>query len=230
MCSNSIDAFIELRGLEKTYALGATSVDVLKGIDLSISRGDTIAILGASGVGKSTLLNIMGALDRPTRGEFFFKDEPLFKMDSKRLSAFRNKFVGFVFQSHHLLPEFSALENTMLPALIGGEKKEEAEKRAGELLSKVGLKDRLNHKPGELSGGEQQRVAIVRSMIQAPEIILADEPTGNLDKKTGDKVFNLLLALCAEKLITLIVVTHNEKIADLMQRKLTIEEGRIVEG
>ena len=229
MCPNSIDAFIELRGLEKTYGLGAASVDVLKGIDLTIGKGDTIAILGASGVGKSTLLNIMGALDRPTRGEFFFKNEPLFKMDSKRLSAFRNKFVGFVFQSHHLLPEFSALENAMLPALIGGEKKEEAS--CGQRTIIKGWTDGpLSHKPGELSGGEQQRVAIVRSMIQTPEIILADEPTGNLDKKTGDEVFDLLLALCAENNITLIVATHNEKIAGLMQRKLTIEEGRLIEG
>ena len=230
MCPNSIDAFIDIRGLEKTYGKGAASVDVLKGIDLTIEKGDTIAILGASGVGKSTLLNIIGALDRPTGGEYFFQNEALFKMDSTRLSAFRNKFVGFVFQSHHLLPEFSALENAMLPALMGGEKREDAERRAKELLSKVGLADRLTHKPGELSGGEQQRVAIVRSMIQTPEIILADEPTGNLDKKTGDEVFSLLLALCAEHDITLIVVTHNEKIAGLMQRKITIEEGKLTEG
>ncbi|MBE9532195.1 MAG: ABC transporter ATP-binding protein [Proteobacteria bacterium] len=219
-----------MRGLEKTYGLGDASVNVLKGIDLIISKGETIAILGASGVGKSTLLNIMGALDRPTSGELFFKNESLFKMDSKRLSAFRNKFVGFVFQSHHLLPEFSALENVILPALIGGENREEAIKRGEELLSKVGLASRVTHKPGELSGGEQQRVAIVRSMIQTPEIILADEPTGNLDKKTGDKVFDLLLTLCAENNITLIVVTHNDKIAALMQKRLTIEEGRITEG
>lgn len=230
MCPNSTDAFIEIRNLVKTYTLGATSVDVLRGIDLSISRGDTIAILGASGVGKSTLLNIMGALDRPTSGEFLFKNEPLFNMDSKRLSAFRNKFVGFVFQSHHLLPEFSALENAMLPALIGGVNKEDAQSRAEELLTKIGLADRLSHKPGELSGGEQQRVAIVRSMIQTPEIILADEPTGNLDRKTGDEVFNLLLTLCSKNRITLIVVTHNERIANLMQRKITIEEGRLIEG
>ena len=230
MCPNSIDAFIEMRGLAKTYGSGAAIIEVLKGIDLSINKGDTIAILGASGVGKSTLLHIMGALDRPTRGEFLFKNKPLFKMDSKRLSIFRNRHVGFVFQSHHLLPEFSALENTMLPALMGGEKRKEAQRRAEELLSKVGLGERLNHKPGELSGGEQQRVAIVRSMIQTPEIILADEPTGNLDKKTGDEVFNLMLKLCTENSITLIVVTHNELIADLMQRKLTIEEGRLTEG
>ncbi len=230
MCPNHMNAFIEIRGLEKIYGKGTASVEVLKGIDLTIEKGDTIAILGASGVGKSTLLNIMGALDRPTRGEFFFKNEELFKMDPKRLSAFRNRNVGFVFQSHHLLPEFSALENAMLPALIGGEKREEAEARATELLSAVGLADRLTHKPGELSGGEQQRVAIVRSMIQTPEIILADEPTGNLDMKTGTEVFNLLLKLCAENQITLIVVTHNEKVAGLMQRKLLIEEGRLVEG
>lgn len=225
-----MNAFIEIKGLEKIYGKGAASVDVLKGIDLTIEKGDTIAILGASGVGKSTLLNIMGALDRPTKGEFFFKNEELFKLDSKRLSAFRNRNVGFIFQSHHLLPEFSALENAMLPALMGGEKKEEAEARAANLLSEVGLADRLTHKPGELSGGEQQRVAIVRSMIQTPEIILADEPTGNLDVKTGTEVFNLLLTLCAENRITLIVVTHNEKVASLMQRKLLIEEGRLVEG
>jgi lipoprotein-releasing system ATP-binding protein len=230
LSTDTTNAFIEIKGLYKTYGKTASGVEVLKGIDLNISKGDTIAVLGASGVGKSTLLNIMGALDRPTTGEYLFKNEALFQMDSARLSAFRNKHVGFVFQFHHLLPEFSALENVLLPALIGGAAKEDVAGYAEELLSRVGLSERLSHKPGELSGGEQQRVAIVRSIIQSPEIILADEPTGNLDKKTGSEVFDLLLELCREKQTTLIVVTHNEEIAGLMKRKLTITDGRLTEG
>ncbi|MEE9543649.1 MAG: ABC transporter ATP-binding protein [Thermodesulfobacteriota bacterium] len=225
-----MNSFIEIRELYKTYGKNASCVEVLKGINLKVAKGDTIAILGASGVGKSTLLNIMGALDRPTRGEFFFKNDSLFKMSSSQLSAFRNSHVGFVFQFHHLLPEFSALENVMLPALIGGKTREDAEERAKELLNGVGLSERLTHKPGELSGGEQQRVAIVRSMIQFPEIILADEPTGNLDKKTGAEVFNLLLNLCDEKKITLVIVTHNEELANVMKRRLTMIDGRLIEG
>ncbi len=222
-------AHIRVKGVHKTYGQGENAVDVLNGIDLEIDRGETLAILGASGVGKSTLLNIIGALDRPTRGEVFYKDEPIFNMDDRRLAAFRNRTIGFVFQFHHLLPEFTAVENVMLPALIGGGDYTEARKRSEDLLREVGLGGRLGHKPGELSGGEQQRCAIVRALIQTPEVILADEPTGNLDTKTGDEVFELLLRFNREKNISLVVVTHNERLAARLGGRITMVDGRIAE-
>jgi len=220
---------IKIKGLCKSYEKKGKKIEVLKGIDLEINGGETVAVLGASGVGKSTLLNIIGALDRPTSGEVFYNRETIFTMDEKSLASFRNKTVGFVFQFHHLLPEFSALENVMLPALIGGVTYADARAKAESLLKKVGLSERLDHKPGELSGGEQQRCAIVRSMVQTPEVILADEPTGNLDTKTGEEVFEVLLGLNREKNITLIVVTHNERLADMLGRRLTMVDGRILE-
>ena len=220
---------IKINGLCKSYEKKGKKIEVLKGIDLEINGGETVAVLGASGVGKSTLLNIIGALDRPTSGEVFYNRETIFTMDEWSLASFRNKTVGFVFQFHHLLPEFSALENVMLPALIGGVTYADARAKAESLLKKVGLSERLDHKPGELSGGEQQRCAIVRSMVQTPEVILADEPTGNLDTKTGEEVFEVLLGLNREKNITLIVVTHNERLADMLGRRLTMVDGRILQ-
>ncbi len=219
---------IRLSRVKKHYQKGDSEVCVLNGIDLSIDIGDTVAIVGASGAGKSTLLNIIGALDRPSSGEVFYKNESVFTQDDNKLAAFRNKKVGFVFQSHHLLPEFSAIENVMLPAMIGGSGNHAAARaRAGTLLRDVGLGARLDHRPGELSGGEQQRCAIVRALMQEPEVLLADEPTGNLDSNTGREVFKLLLELNKEKNITLLIVTHNEELASKMSIRLTMQDGNI---
>ncbi len=221
---------IRTEALYKSYFKGGIKIEVLKGIDVSIQRGESVAIVGASGVGKSTFLNILGALDRPTSGQVYYKEEPLFTMTEQNLAEFRNRRIGFVFQFHHLLPEFTALENVMLPALIGGVSFEDARERAVELLKEVGLEKRLNHRPGELSGGEQQRVALVRALVQTPEVILADEPTGNLDSKTGMEVIELLLEFNRDKDITVVVVTHNEKIASLMSRRLQMVDGKIING
>ncbi|TAN60997.1 ABC transporter ATP-binding protein [bacterium] len=220
-------AFINVKKLCKSYIGAGKTVDVLRSIDLSIEEGATLAVLGASGAGKSTLLNIIGALDRPTSGDVMYGTEPISTLDDGRLAAFRNKFIGFVFQFHHLLPEFTAVENVMLPALIGGTPYAEAKKKALELLSEVGLSTRAGHKPGELSGGEQQRTAIVRALIQSPEVLLADEPTGNLDTKTADDVFSLLLEINRNRKTTLVVVTHNEHLAARMSRRIKMIDGSI---
>lgn len=220
---------INIKGLSKTYGGAAKKVEVLKAIDLSIKKGETVAIVGASGVGKSTLLNIMGALDRPSSGEVLYNGEQLFRYDDKKLAAFRNRSIGFVFQFHHLLPEFTALENVMLPALIGGAKPAEAKAKAEALLKEVGLGQRLSHKPGELSGGEQQRTAMVRALVQGPDVLLADEPTGNLDTRTGEEVFELLLALNASRSTTMVIVTHNERLAGRLTRRLKMVDGSIRE-
>lgn len=220
---------IRTEGLTKTYGGARKSVEVLKGIDLTIGRGETAAIVGASGVGKSTFLNLLGGLDRPTSGEVYYEGKPVFKHDDKHLAAFRNSSIGFVFQFHHLLPEFTALENVVLPALIGGTAFSEAEERAKGLLSEVGLATRLNHKPGELSGGEQQRCAIVRALMQSPSVILADEPTGNLDTRTGDEVFEILLEQNRTKAMTMIIVTHNERLASRLGRRLRMVDGNMIE-
>jgi len=221
--------FITVQGLTRTYGNAHKKVEVLKGINLNITRGSTVAIVGASGAGKSTLLNILGALDRPTTGEVLYGDERIFNYDSARLAAFRNRSVGFVFQFHHLLPEFTAIENVMLPILIGGGNAADARKQAAELLGEVGLSARLDHKPGELSGGEQQRAAIVRALIQAPGVVLADEPTGNLDARTGEDVFDLLLRLNTIRGTTMVIVTHNEKLASKMSRRLMMSDGLLYE-
>ncbi|MEW6614245.1 MAG: ABC transporter ATP-binding protein [Thermodesulfobacteriota bacterium] len=219
---------IRTRKLYKVFKSNNKTVEVLKGIDLDIKKGDMLSILGASGVGKSTLLHILGAIERPTSGNVFYGTEDLFLMDDKKLAGFRNRTIGFIFQFHHLLPEFNALENTMMPALIRGVKKKDACIEAENILQKVGLKDRITHKPGELSGGEQQRVAIARALILKPEVILADEPTGNLDTKTGDAVQDLLINLNRELKITLVVVTHNNRLADKMPRRVSLLDGMIV--
>lgn len=218
---------IKLENIKKSYGDNKKSIPVLGGIDFTVNRGDTVAILGASGVGKSTLLNIIGALDRPTSGSISFNGEDVLKKTEEELSAFRNKNIGFVFQSHHLLSDFTALENVMLPSLIGGVSTDESMDRAKDLLSKVGLSERLDHKPGELSGGEQQRAAITRALVRSPELILADEPTGNLDSQTGEVVFELLLKLNKEKNITLIVVTHNEELASRLDRRVKMVDGKL---
>jgi lipoprotein-releasing system ATP-binding protein len=220
---------IRTEGLKKTYGDSMKKVEVLKGIGLTINRGETVAIVGASGVGKSTFLNLLGGLDRPTSGEVYYDGKPVFRHDDRKLAAFRNSTIGFVFQFHHLLPEFTALENVVLPALIGGSGFDEASERAGALLTEVGLKDRLNHKPGELSGGEQQRTAIVRALMRSPLVILADEPTGNLDSRTGEEVFDILLEQNRSRGMTMIIVTHNERLAARLTRRLRMVDGDIVE-
>ena len=221
------ETLIEVQELFKTFGNGAKRVDVLKGIDLLIPRGETVAIVGASGVGKTTLLHVLGTLDQPTSGKVLYENQDVFTLDERALALFRNRQVGFVFQFHHLLPEFSALENVMMPCLIQGISKAEAGQRAESILTLVGLRERLIHKPGELSGGEQQRVAVARAMVLEPKVLLADEPTGNLDTKTGESVFDLLDELNRKKGVTLIIVTHNADLAGRMSRQVHLVDGRV---
>jgi lipoprotein-releasing system ATP-binding protein len=218
---------LEVSDLHKSFGTKAGKVEVLKGISLKVAAGETIALVGASGAGKSTLLHVMGTLDRPTSGKVLFGNDDVFQMNDRTLAQFRNRSIGFVFQFHHLLPEFTALENTMMPLLISGKNKVEAEKIASGLLSDVGLAHRLTHKPGELSGGEQQRVAIARALVTSPALLLADEPTGNLDMKTSDEVHEILAGIHREKGITLIIVTHNERLAARMGKTIRLADGRI---
>jgi lipoprotein-releasing system ATP-binding protein len=220
---------IQVQRIFKSFGNGSKQVEVLRGIDLNFSQGEKAAIVGASGVGKTTLLHILGALDRPTSGKVLYKGEDIFAKREKELALFRNREIGFVFQFHHLLPEFNALENTMMPCLIQGVPKEEATSRAEAILTLVDLKHRLSHKPGELSGGEQQRVAVARALVLEPKALLADEPTGNLDGKTGEWVFHLLIQLNQAKGITLIMVTHNMKLAEEMSRRIHLVDGKALE-
>jgi len=219
---------IQVKGLSKTYGMNQKQIDALKDITFDIAQEEMITIVGASGAGKSTLLHTLGTLDHPTSGKILYRGEDLFSLNEKNLAEFRNRKVGFIFQFHYLLPEFTALENTMIPALIRGYKKNEALEESEKILVAVGLKDRLTHKQGELSGGEQQRVAVARALILKPEIILADEPTGNLDSRTGEAIFDLFLSLNQQLSITLLVVTHNEDIAHKMPRRITLRDGQIV--
>ncbi len=221
---------LEVRGLYKSYGGNGTTVEVLKGIDLDVAAGDTIALVGPSGAGKSTLLHVMGTIDRPTSGEVLFEGERIFNLADQPLAAFRNRSIGFVFQFHHLLPEFSALENVMMPLLIGGERRSRAEGRALELLKGVGLSHRVTHRPGELSGGEQQRVAIARALVREPKLLLADEPTGNLDMKTSEEVHALLYEIQRQTGIALVIVTHNEHLAAGMARTIRMVDGKVVES
>ena len=221
---------VKVQQLFKTYGNGAKRVEVLRGIDLAFFQGERVAIVGASGVGKTTLLHILGTLDRPTSGKVLYEGKDIFTLNEKELAYFRNREIGFVFQFHHLLPEFSALENTMMPCLIQGMSKKEGTSRAESILSLVGLKDRLPHKPGELSGGEQQRVAVARALVLEPKMLLADEPTGNLDTKTGEAVFDLLQEINQMKGVTLIVVTHNLRLAERMSRQMLLVDGKAVES
>ncbi len=217
---------IQVQQLFKSYGNGGKCVEVLKGVDLTFSRGEKAAIVGASGVGKTTLLHILGTLDRPTAGKVFYEGKDVFTLNEGDLAFFRNREIGFVFQFHHLLPEFNALENTMMPCLIQGIPKKEAASRAETILTLVGLKERLSHKPGELSGGEQQRVAVARALVLEPKVLLADEPTGNLDTKIGESVFDLLHEINQIKGVTLIVVTHNLKLAEKLSRQIQLLDGK----
>ncbi|MFQ5841277.1 MAG: ABC transporter ATP-binding protein [Thermodesulfobacteriota bacterium] len=220
---------ILVESLFKSFGHAPKKVDVLKDITLTFSRGEAVAIYGSSGVGKTTFMHILGTLDRPTSGKVIYRGQDLFSMKKKGLAAFRNREVGFVFQFYHLLPEFNALENTMMPALIRGIQRGQAANKAEEILVEVGLKDRITHKPGELSGGEQQRVAVARSLILQPTLLLADEPTGNLDNTTGHAIHDLLMRLNTEKNVTLILVTHNYEIASRMRRRIQMVDGKVFE-
>ncbi len=224
------DRLLEVSDLRKSFRRGTAVIDVLNGVDLSVDVGDTIALVGASGAGKSTLLHILGTLDRPTSGSVMFRGHDVFLFGERELASFRNRSIGFVFQFHHLLPEFSALENIMMPALIGGMSRGEAEDRAAGLLRDVGLTRRSAHKPGELSGGEQQRVAIARALVLSPLLLLADEPTGNLDRKTSEEVHELLAEFQKSIGLTLIIVTHNERLAGRMGKIIRLADGRIQEN
>jgi lipoprotein-releasing system ATP-binding protein len=223
-------ARIEVRRLGKAYIHNGQPLPVLSDVDLMLNPGDMVAVVGASGVGKSTLLQILGTLDLPTSGSIKFNGEELTKMSATRLAEFRNRHIGFVFQFHHLLPEFTALENVMMPALIQRIPVARAQEMAADVLGAVGLRHRLTHRPSELSGGEQQRVALARAMVLKPALLLADEPTGNLDRATGESIHQLFLELNRERGSTLLVVTHNPELASLMPRKLRmIDGGRLVE-
>ncbi len=224
-----IEALIEVKEIYKSYGLPDKKVDVLKGLSLTVNRGQKLAIVGASGTGKSTLLHILGTIDRPLSGEVLYEGVNPFNLSDTAIAGFRNRKIGYVFQFHHLLPEFSAIENVMMPAIIAGIPPIEAELKAEEILIEVGLRDRLTHKPGELSGGEQQRVAVARALTLNPDILLADEPTGNLDAKTGESVHDLLVEINKNKGVTMVIVTHNDKLAARMERVIALIDGKAVE-
>jgi lipoprotein-releasing system ATP-binding protein len=213
------------RAITKSFVQGLTKIDVLKGVDLSLGQKEMVAIVGTSGTGKTTLLQIMGGLDRPTSGSLYYQGEDVFLKSEQELSSFRNRTIGFVFQSHHLLPEFTALENVMIPGMIGSVDQQEILDQANDLLAKVGLANRTNHKIGELSGGEQQRVALARALVMKPSLLLADEPTGNLDPATGNKVFELIGEINQNLGIATVMVTHNHELAGKMDRCLTLRAG-----
>jgi lipoprotein-releasing system ATP-binding protein len=217
---------IDVLGIEKTFSTPAGDLKILKGVDLSIGEGEVVGIVGASGVGKSTFLHILGTIDRPTSGKIFYEGRDVFSMDDASLAAFRNRTVGFVFQFHHLLPEFSALENVMMPGIISNMKRTDLASYAEGLLADLGLGARKDHLPGELSGGEQQRVAVARALILSPMVVLADEPTGNLDTATGEELFRLLMRLNRERGITFVIVTHNESLSKQCDRVLKMVDGR----
>jgi lipoprotein-releasing system ATP-binding protein len=212
----------------KVFRKDGYDIEVLKGISLSIGKGELVGVVGVSGAGKTTLLQILGTLDRPTSGNVRFDGRDVTGLPEEELAAFRNRTIGFVFQFHNLLPEFNVLENVMLPCLIARMEREEASRRAEALLAEVGLSRRLNHRTGEISGGEQQRVAICRALVMQPSVLLADEPTGNLDRKTAFGVVDLLLQLNRDRGLSLLMVTHNEQVASRLHRVVRIEDGRIV--
>jgi len=219
------EPLIRVRGLRKSFQTGDGTIEVLRGLDFEIQPGECLAIVGSSGVGKSTLLHILGALDRPTSGTVEFRGKDLFENSSDELARFRSDCLGFIFQFHHLLPEFNALENVMMPGLIANEPLEPLRERAVALLGEVGLSHRVEHPVGKLSGGERQRVAVARAVVREPALLLADEPTGNLDPKTGDQVLDLLLELNRSHQTGLVVVTHSPEIATRLGRKLILSDG-----
>ena len=215
---------LQARGIKKSYG----NLQILKGVDLDVERGEIITIIGASGAGKSTFLHIIGTLDHPGHGTVRLNNVDIHTLSSKKLSAFRNEQIGFIFQFHHLLPEFTALENICIPAFIAGKGKKDAENKAFELLELLGLSDRANHKPNELSGGEQQRVAVARALVNDPAIILADEPSGNLDSNNAENLHHLFVNLRDTLNQTFVIVTHNENLANLADRKVLMKDGQII--
>lgn len=221
------DSLLEVVDLCKSYGSGEGRVEVLKGVSINLAKRETVALLGASGAGKSTLMHILGALDRPTSGSVSYEGENIFAKSESQLAAFRNRSIGFVFQFHHLLPEFTALENVMMPALINGTSRSEALSAAQTILGEVGLGHRLTHKPGELSGGEQQRVAVARALVMNPQLLLADEPTGNLDMKTSESIHDLFEALHRSRGLSIMVVTHNERLAVRTMRQIRLLDGLV---
>jgi lipoprotein-releasing system ATP-binding protein len=222
-----MSSLLSVRGLHKSFTEGGSTIQVLQGVDLELEAGERLAVIGESGVGKSTLLHIIGTLDRPTSGEILYRGNALPMADEVALSDFRNREIGFIFQFHYLLPDFSALENVMFPALIQGVAPEPAKLRAETLLEMVGLKDRMSHRPGRLSGGEQQRVAVARSVILQPKLVLADEPTGSLDLRIGDEVQQLLFRLNRDQGIAMIVATHNREFARKIGRQVELKVGKL---
>jgi len=225
--SNSPSLLLEARDLHKSYSLGRRTLEVLRGVSVSVGRGELLALRGASGAGKSTLLHLLGGLDAPNRGTISFAGTNLANLSGLALARWRNRKVGFIFQAYHLLPELDALENVCLPARLARIAPETAEARGRELLQRAGLGERMEHKPYELSGGEQQRVAIARALMNSPELLLADEPTGNLDSHTGEEIIELLCALRAERQTTLIIATHDTKVATRAPRVLELADGLI---
>jgi lipoprotein-releasing system ATP-binding protein len=222
------DALIEALHINKSFKTEAGELKVLKDLNFSLASGEMVGIIGASGAGKSTFLHILGALDRPTSGRVLFEGNDIALMDETSLAHFRNTSIGFVFQFHHLLPEFNSLENVMLPGMIAGMPFHSTEEKAKALLEELGLGERMTHRPGELSGGEQQRVAVARALIQGPKIVLTDEPTGNLDTKTGNELFELFIDLNKKREITFVIVTHNKALSDRCHRVLEIADGVFV--
>lgn len=224
---NRTAKLLEAQGISKRYSVSKASIQVLSGLDIALAPRETLAVVGASGIGKSTLLHILGTLDRPDQGSLIYEGEDVFQYDDQQLARFRNRTMGFVFQFHHLLPEFSALENAMMPALIRGLDKKEARQTAESILVRVGLADRLHHKVTDLSGGEQQRVALARALALHPVVLLADEPTGNLDTATGSGIMALLCELNQEQGLTLLVVTHDPEVAAFADRVIRLRDGEV---
>jgi lipoprotein-releasing system ATP-binding protein len=221
--------FIQVRELEKTYLLEGKRIDVLRGASVDIAEGDLVSLTGPSGAGKSTFLHLLGTLDLPSAGEVRIDGEEVFRREPASLADFRNRFIGFVFQSHYLLPEFTALQNVAMPALVARMNRAEAEALAAESLEAVGLGQRLGHKPGELSGGEQQRVALARALVLKPKLLLADEPTGNLDPATGEAIHELLFEVNQKRGITAVIATHNLALANRMPRRFKLADGLVTE-
>ena len=220
---------VQAKNISKSYTSSGSKIEILNEVDLNLYAGETVAIVGASGIGKSTLLQILGTLDHPDSGNLWFQGKNIFKLTPLQLANFRNTSVGFVFQFHHLLPEFSTLENTMMPALIKNMTASKARYLSETILIRVGLRHRLHHRVTKLSGGEQQRVALARALVLKPALLLADEPTGNLDKKNSEQIHSLLMELNQELNMTLVVVTHNMNLASYMTRRITIADGKLVE-
>jgi lipoprotein-releasing system ATP-binding protein len=221
---------LQCEGITKVFKKGNVEVSALNGVDLKVDRGETVAVVGSSGAGKSTLLHILGTLDRPSAGQLIFGETDLLKLSSDKLASFRNSYMGFVFQFHYLLQEFTALENVLMPAMIhlnSGRLKDAQEKRAMELLDRVGLSKRMSHRPGELSGGEQQRVALARALMNQPELILADELTGNLDSENSSNIRKLLLELNSDLKVTVLVVTHDDALSSSLGRRVILKDGRV---